>query len=104
MSRKYIVLGGLLGAGLMYFLDPDRGHGRRNRVREKAYGAATHASKAVGRAVRHLGNRAQGLVAEAGSHLRCDAEISRRAAQDSPSPGAALERQSAITRSRASAV
>lgn len=54
--------GVLLGAGLMYFLDPARGRKRRARVID----AATHARRVehelVGKAVRDAQHRAQGLA------------------------------------------
>jgi hypothetical protein len=60
-----IGLGLCLGAGLMYYLDPDRGRRRRALVRDKAVHLQHETGHAVNRKARHIGNRARGLVAEA---------------------------------------
>ncbi len=59
------VLAGLgLGAGLMYFADPERGHRRRIHARDKINWAIHHGEKAVDRSFRDLTNRVHGLIAQ----------------------------------------
>lgn len=53
-----------LGAGLMYFFDPDRGKRRRGMVRNKANHLARIASDAGGKTQRDLRNHLLGAVAE----------------------------------------
>jgi gas vesicle protein len=64
-----LTVGGLgvlaLGVGLMYYLDPDRGHGRRALLRDKVYSVTRHSGDRVRRYGHHLGNKAQGYVAQA---------------------------------------
>lgn len=57
-----------LGAGLMYFLDPDRGRRRRAVVRDKSTSAWSQSSDAAGKAWRDISNRAQGVAAK-GRHV-----------------------------------
>jgi uncharacterized membrane protein len=65
MSIMRFPTGLLVGAGLMYFLDPFRGRKRRARIAE----AATHAQRVervlVGKAVRDAQHRAHGLTERA---------------------------------------
>lgn len=63
-------LGAVLGAGLMYMLDPQGGRRRRALARDKAVSLAKTGGTAVGNKSRHLGNRTKGLISEAGSGLR----------------------------------
>jgi hypothetical protein len=72
--RKGIVLAGGVGAGaaLMYLLDPDRGRRRRARLHDQALHAAGAARATLGKRARDLSNRTRGLVAEAGTHFRCE--------------------------------
>ena len=73
MNTGLAILGGLaLGAGLMYYLDPDRGRRRMALVRDKAT-HLTHVTRdAVGAKGRDLRNRAVGVVAETKSALQSD--------------------------------
>ncbi|MGH7516625.1 MAG: SRPBCC family protein [Gemmatimonadales bacterium] len=72
-NRKLVGVGGIgLGGALMYFLDPDRGAGRRQRVRDQVVHAGRVASEGLDTTMRDLGNRAQGLAARARSYLRTD--------------------------------
>jgi hypothetical protein len=70
MANPLTMLG--LGAGLMYYLDPARGRSRRAR----AFDGLAHALRQIEDAIevggRDLGNRAGGLIAEAGSQRRRD--------------------------------
>ena len=71
-----------LGAGLIYFLDPARGRRRRALLRDKTLHFAGEARDVLDRRGRDLSNRARGLVAEVGSHFRCeevsDEKLTRR--------------------------
>jgi hypothetical protein len=61
-----------LGAGMMYFLDPNRGKRRRAVVRDKAVRVLHDSEEALGKAVRDLGHRTSGLKAEAQHKLRTE--------------------------------
>lgn len=67
------LLGMMMGAGMMYLLDPDRGRRRRARVRDRvthrAHGLEELGERASGRA-RDLRNRAVGAVHETRARLR----------------------------------
>jgi len=56
-----------LGAGLMYYLDPDRGRSRRALVRDQFVHTLHVLDDAVGVASRDVGNRSRGIWAEARS-------------------------------------
>jgi uncharacterized membrane protein len=58
-----------LGAGLMYFLDPEAGRRRRARLHDRTTAAARRTRTAVAAAGRDLGNRLTGLAAEARARL-----------------------------------
>jgi hypothetical protein len=62
--------GALLGAGLMYIMDPSRGGRRRARVRDKGSRAWRRSALFMGKAGRDLRNRARGGFAEAVSQLK----------------------------------
>lgn len=64
-----------LGAGLMYFLDPDRGRRRRALMRDRVAHAVNLLSVAADKTARDLGHRVHGVVAE-GSHLFRREEVS----------------------------
>jgi osmotically-inducible protein OsmY len=64
-------IGGLLvGAVIMYLLDPDRGGRRRALVRDRATRAGHKLGGGLDATARDLGNRARGTVAEARSRFR----------------------------------
>jgi uncharacterized membrane protein len=67
MKRATIVLGGAAGAGLMYFLDPDRGRRRRALARDKAIHATHRTSAFLSMLSRDVVNRLRGAVAGARS-------------------------------------
>jgi len=52
------------GAALMYFMDPDRGRGRRALVRDQAVGLTNDARQAINATTEDLSNRAYGMYAE----------------------------------------
>jgi hypothetical protein len=63
MSRAVSMLAGLgVGAGLMYFLDPQMGRRRRALVRDKAVSLAHEAQDAADVVRRDVRNRARGLA------------------------------------------
>jgi uncharacterized membrane protein len=65
MDRTVSILGAAgIGAGLMYFLDPDRGNRRRALTVDKAAHAANLTTKGIGTIWRDAGNRSTGLLAE----------------------------------------
>jgi osmotically-inducible protein OsmY len=69
-NSRAILTGLGLGAGLMYFLDPERGGRRRAFVRDKAAHATRVGVAALGAAGMDLSNRASGLMAQARGALR----------------------------------
>jgi hypothetical protein len=65
------LIGGLLvGAAIMYLLDPERGGRRRALVRDQAARARNKLGDGLPATARDLGNRAKGAVAELRSRLR----------------------------------
>ncbi len=65
MTKNMTILSGIgLGAGLMYFLDPDRGRRRRAAVRDRMAGAEHNLQREMEKAGRDIQNRASGLAAE----------------------------------------
>lgn len=61
------VLGALMGAGVMYLFDPDRGRRRRALLRDRLVHGAHEAEDLGGAAAssaRHMRNRARGMLAE----------------------------------------
>jgi hypothetical protein len=61
-----------IGAGLMYFLDPNRGKRRRALVRDKVRHTLHDTEQALGKAARDLGNRTSGLLAETQHRFRAE--------------------------------
>ncbi|MFL6210764.1 MAG: hypothetical protein ACJ74W_18075 [Pyrinomonadaceae bacterium] len=65
------LLGGMAaGAALMYLFDPDRGRGRRARLSDQTASKLNRFGDAACAQTRHLRNRAQGLMHEAGALFR----------------------------------
>jgi hypothetical protein len=62
-----------LGAGLMYFFDPDLGRRRRALVADQFTHAGHSLGGFLGASTRDLGNRARGLTVELGRRLREEA-------------------------------
>jgi uncharacterized membrane protein/osmotically-inducible protein OsmY len=73
MKQRHVLLTGLgLGAGLMYFFEPDRGRRRRAHIRDAATHIVNAADDVIGKAVRDLRHRASGFVAEIDSAFRSE--------------------------------
>jgi hypothetical protein len=67
MNRGLRLIGGMgLGAGLMYFLDPEMGRRRRALLLDQAASLCNQAEDAFRVAGRDLGHRVSGLVSELG--------------------------------------
>lgn len=65
MNRLMSTLGSIgLGAGLMYFYDPDRGRRRRAMVRDQAVRMVNQSDDFIDKAARDMRNRARGVMAE----------------------------------------
>lgn len=62
----------LIGAGIMYLLDPDRGRRRRALVRDKSIHVSHKLSAGVAAAARDLRNRSTGAAAELKARFRRD--------------------------------
>jgi len=69
-DRGKITTALLIGAGLAYLLDPDRGTRRRALVRDKAIRTKHKLADSLGGSTRDLRNRAGGVVAELRSRFR----------------------------------
>lgn len=65
--------GAIAGAGLMYFLDPERGRRRRALMRDRGAHLRREVDRAAGVVARDIQNRAEGVVAEVRSRLQPDA-------------------------------
>jgi hypothetical protein len=73
MNSGLRFLGSLaLGAGLMYFFDPNKGRRRRAVMRDKALRTLHETEESLGKAVRDLGNRTSGFMSEAQHRLRTE--------------------------------
>ncbi|MHB1417691.1 MAG: SRPBCC family protein [Chloroflexota bacterium] len=70
MNRALNFLGGIgLGLGFMYLADPDRGKRRRALLRDQLAHFLNVTDDAIGKTAEDLGNRTEGLLAEARSAL-----------------------------------
>ncbi len=71
MSNNGKFIGGLLvGLGLAYVLDPERGASRRALVRDKATRVGNKLSEGVDEVARELRSRASGAAAELRSRMK----------------------------------
>jgi osmotically-inducible protein OsmY len=67
------LLGGVVaGAGLMFFLDPDRGARRRALVRDQALSARRRTRRALEATLEDARNRASGTITEVRQRLRAE--------------------------------
>lgn len=71
-NTESLVLGIAIGAGLTYFLDPDRGGRRRALVRDQVVRAGNELEDAARSSGRHARNRAGGMLHEMKAELRED--------------------------------
>jgi hypothetical protein len=62
-ERKLFTYGIVVGAGLMFFLDPRQGGARRARVRDKSVRAIHEVEDAAGIGARDMSHRAEGVIA-----------------------------------------
>ena len=70
MNRsETLVFGMALGAGMMYFLDPDKGGRRRALLRDQLVQGGHELDEAARAGVRHVRNRTKGLAYEAKAGL-----------------------------------
>ncbi len=72
-----------IGAALMYLLDPDQGGRRRALLRDKLAGATCKAGDLFGKTTRDLGDRARGVISEAGSTLPGGGNVGRSQGNES---------------------
>src|SRR5438105_3035545 len=73
MNRGLAMVGGLgLGAGAMYFLDPDLGRRRRAQLRDRALGTASRINDFLDAGWQDMRQRAQGLVAQTAHLVRSE--------------------------------
>lgn len=70
MTKDNLLNGLLLGAGLMYYLDPDRGRRRRAMARDRMVHYTHRADRAMDTAARDIRNRAVGVASEARGRIR----------------------------------
>lgn len=70
-----LIIGAALGAGWMYFKDPNQGNHRQSMIRDRAMRARQDADVAVDTAVRDLRQRARGILAE-GMAMISEEEVS----------------------------
>lgn len=75
MSALLPLAAALVGAGVMYLLDPDGGRRRRALVRDQLVRAANRTGDAVDATSRDVTNRARGVVAELRSRLGGDEHV-----------------------------
>jgi hypothetical protein len=72
MGAVLVLIAGLIGAALMYILDPDEGRRRRALLRDQATSKVHEARDNLQSKVRHTRNMTEGMVAEARGHLERD--------------------------------
>jgi hypothetical protein len=71
-SALTLLAGAGIGAALMYFLDPDRGNGRRHLVADQTAGFLRTRKRDAAKAMRDARNHAAGVVAEARGRFEGD--------------------------------
>ena len=66
--RKFLMAFGMvIGAAVMYLLDPNMGRRRRAMLRDQVASKTNKAGDQLGSQARHMQNKAKGVVAEAKS-------------------------------------
>jgi hypothetical protein len=63
-ALEMFAVGAMVGAGLMYLMDPKLGRGRRNYLRDQIIYTINASRRETSRFLRDKRNRARGLVAE----------------------------------------
>jgi len=63
-ALEMFAVGAIVGAGLMYLMDPKLGRARRNYLRDQAIHGINIGRRETSRFLRDKRNRARGLVAE----------------------------------------
>jgi len=61
---EMFAIGALVGAGLMFLMDPKAGRARRRQIRDKVVHNINSGRRETGRFLRDKRNRARGVVAE----------------------------------------
>jgi osmotically-inducible protein OsmY len=64
MKIRNLLIGGALGAALVYFLDPEQGRGRRARLQDQFGARLRDGQRSLERTARRLRDSAQGAVAQ----------------------------------------
>jgi hypothetical protein len=85
-SVLMFALGAGVGAGLMYYFDPEGGRRRRALLRDKVTKISNRTVDTVESTSRDLRNRAQGVVAETGSALGLTGGGESESKQEPPQP------------------
>jgi uncharacterized membrane protein len=70
MTNANMINGMLLGAGLMYYLDPDKGRRRRTLLRDQLAGSVRDLNQGFDASVRDLRHRSYGVLAQTRSRFR----------------------------------
>ena len=78
-ALEMFAVGAIVGAGLMYLMDPKLGRGRRNYLRDKAIRGINVGRRETSRFLRDKQNRARGVVAETFRGGRGQLERARQA-------------------------
>jgi hypothetical protein len=68
MGLQTLLTGGLLGAGAMYFFDPQQGRRRQALLEDQCRRLSRETTEGLDAAWRDLGNRARGTIAQPGIH------------------------------------
>lgn len=84
-----------LGAGLMYFCDPERGRGRRTWACDKVCSVSRRAGKRARSLGRHVGNQLHGVGAQA-SNMMPDGWTGDNSATKEPTPTATAPQSSGM--------
>ena len=63
-TLETFAIGAIVGAGLMYLMDPKLGRGRRNYIREQLTHGINVGRRETSRFVRDKRNRVRGIIAE----------------------------------------
>lgn len=70
MKRLRLIIGGLIGAVMMFFMDPQRGNRRRALLRDQMTNLANKTEDVVDAKAEDLKNRAQDVVTEAKNRFK----------------------------------